>query len=539
MRTLHTFHGGIHPPEHKSESNRDPIAQAALPKRLVVSLRQHMGTPAKALVKAGDTVLKGQKIGDPAGALSSAIHAPTSGTVVAVDYLPVPHPSGLPDLCVVIESDGRDSWIEHAPLDYRSRSKAEVVEHLRESGIVGLGGAVFPTHIKVNTGETPIQTLILNGAECEPWITSDDLLMRERAAEIVQGIEILRWLVNPAETVIGIEDNKPEAITAMRHACEGTGIEVAEIPTLYPSGGEKQLIKILTGKEVPSGGRPYQIGVVCVNVATAYTIHRAVNHGEPMISRVITLTGNVNHPRNLEALIGTSFAELLEQAEGARADTHRYIMGGPMMGLELATADLPMLKASNCLIAASPTLFPEQDPAMPCARCTHCAQSCPVNLLPYEMYWAIRAKNFEKAREKYSLMDCIECGCCSYGCGSRIPLVQYFRYAKSELAALDREKRAAEVSRQRSEAKQMRQEREKAERAAKLAAKNAAAAKAADPAAEEAKKKAIQEAAARAEAARGEVAPQNTDNLSPEAQAKIAEVDARRAAEKNESAQDA
>ncbi|MGD9788583.1 MAG: electron transport complex subunit RsxC [Sulfuricellaceae bacterium] len=527
MRTLYTFHGGIHPPEHKTESNRQPIAQAPVPRHLVVSLRQHMGAPAKPLVQPGDKVLKGQLIGEPVGFISAAVHAPTSGTVTAVEPMAVPHPSGLPDLCVAIEADGEDRWAEHAPIDYKSAPPQAVLDHIRNCGVVGLGGAVFPTHIKLQVNGK-LETLVINAAECEPWITSDDLLMRERADEIAQGIEILQHLLQPAETLVGIEDNKPEAIAAMTRAAEGKNIDVVAVPTLYPTGGEKQLIKILTGKEVPSGGRPYQIGVVCTNVATVYSVHLAVNLGEPMISRIVTVTGNVRQPGNFEARIGTSVDELLQLAGGPLPDTNRYIMGGPMMGTPLPNSGYHVQKASNCFIAASDVLFPPEPAAMPCTRCTHCAEACPVNLRPYELHWFIRGKNFDKARA-YNVFDCIECGCCSYVCSSNIPLVQYFRYAKSELMERDREKRAAEMARQRSEMKQQRLEREKAEKAAKHAAAAAAAAKSETAEEKAAKQAAIAAAVERAKAKKAEAEPQNTENLSPAVQAEIAAVEERRA----------
>jgi electron transport complex protein RnfC len=501
------FHGGVHPPEHKTESSRLPIAAAPLPQRLIVPLRQHIGNPAVPIVKVGDHVLKGQMIGAADGFISAAVHAPTSGTVSAMEIHAVPHPSSLPDLCITIESDGEDRWAERQPMDYQTADPDVVRALLRDAGIVGLGGAVFPTWVKLNPGRQKIKTLVLNGAECEPWITSDDLLMRERAAEIVEGVRIMAHLMQPEEVLIGIEDNKPEAIAAMLTACQGTSFEVVTLPVLYPSGGEKQLIKLLTGKEVPSGQRPINIGVTCSNTGTAYTVHRAVNHGEAVISRIVTVTGNVARPQNFEALIGTPLGELVQLAGGARPDTSRYIMGGPMMGFDLNNLDAPLTKAINCVIAASPALFPPKPAAMPCIRCTQCAQACPCNLQPQELFWFSQSKNFDRARA-YNLFDCIECGCCDYVCPSHIPLVSYFRYAKSEIAAQDREKIAAEQARQRFEFKQVREEREKAEKAARMAEKTAAAKATAaanpdDPAAT-AKKAAIQAAVERAQAKKAE-----------------------------------
>ena len=475
MRSLYKFHGGVHPPQHKEESSRLPIGATALPARLVVPLRQHLGSAARPAVKAGDRVLKGQLIAQADGFISAAVHAPTSGTVTAFETHAVPHPSGLPDLCAIIDADGADRWIERRPMDYRNADPAAVRERLRDSGIVGLGGAVFPTHVKLDPG-TPgrIRTLVVNGAECEPYITSDDVLMRERAGEIVEGIRIMTHLLRPEEVVIGIEDNKPAAIAAMEAACQGSGFEVAAVPTLYPGGGEKQLIKVLTGREVPSGGRPLAIGTVCSNVGTAYTVHRAVNHGEPVISRVVTVTGNVRQPRNFEVPIGTPIGELVALAGGAGEDTTHYIIGGPMMGFDLLNLQAPVVKAVNCVIAASPALFPARPPAMPCIRCSRCAQACPADLQPQELFWFAQSRNFEKARG-YHLADCIECGCCDYVCPSHIPLVSYFRFAKGELATRDRERKAAELAKERFELKQARIEAEKREKAERQAQKVAAA----------------------------------------------------------------
>jgi len=541
MRTLHRFHGGVHPPEHKHESSELPSSRAPLPQRLVLPLQQHIGAKAKALVQADDKVLKGEVLARAEGTLSAAIHAPTSGSVLSVELHAVPHPSGLPDLCITIAPDGADRWADHAPLDYRAMPKEELLMRLRNGGIVGLGGATFPTHVKLTS--SPVQTLVLNGAECEPWITTDDLLMRERATEIVQGIEILRYLVNPAETLIGIEDNKPQAIAAVQQACANTGIEVVAVPTLYPTGGEKQLVKILTGKEVPSGGRPFNIGVACSNVATAYAVHRLVNHGEPMISRMVTVTGNVKTPQNLEVLLGTPIAELVRFAGGALPGSDGYIIGGPMMGLHVNDDQLSTVKGTNCIIVKSPQMFPPPPPALPCIRCTRCAQACPADLQPQELYWFANSKDFGKAQE-YNLFDCIECGACAYVCPSHIPLVQYYRFAKSEIWAREKEKNAADAARIRHEFRLERIERDKREKAEKLAQKEktamfaAPAATATSASADAAPAQANSEDAAQAmitaaiERARQQAAlvkPKNTENLTPQQQAEIAEIEARRA----------
>jgi electron transport complex protein RnfC len=307
MKALYTFHGGIHPPSNKTQSTRLAIAHAPLPSRLIVPFHQHAGEAAKPVVQAGDHVLKGQLIGLPDGLISSAVHAPTSGTIARIDMQPVAHPSGLPNLCATLVPDGKEEWVERKPADYREHSPAGLQQLLRMAGVVGLGGAAFPTDIKLRIGKQKINTLILNAAECEPYITCDDMLMRERAAEIVKGAEILRFMVDAGEVLIGIEDNKTEAIAAMQQAVTDGGMpfEVVTIPTIYPGGGAKQLIRVLTGLEVPSGKLPTDIGVQCFNVATTYSVYRAIAHGEPLLSRIVTVTGNVRQARNYEVLIGT------------------------------------------------------------------------------------------------------------------------------------------------------------------------------------------------------------------------------------------
>ena len=551
LMNLFRFKGGVKPPTHKTESVGLPIAQAPLPSRLIVPLHQSIGGTPKPVVSAGERVLKGQLIGEADGWISAAVHAPTSGTVIEVGMHMQPHPSGLASLCVVIEPDGRDEWIPRQPLDYRALTPEQVREHLQQSGVVGLGGAVFPTHGKLTASRTvPMQELVINGAECEPFITCDDLLMRERAEEVVRGIGIFRDLLRPEKVLIGIEDNKPEAVAAMQAAVRAVGEDfaVVAVPTLYPAGGAKQLIRVLTGKEVPAARRSTDLGVQCFNVATAYTAWRAIAHGEPVVSRLVTVTGNVGAPRNYEVLIGMPMAELLALAE-PRPDTDGIVMGGPMMGFLVPDRQVPVVKATNCLIAHSPALFPPKAPEMPCIRCGAFARACPHELQPFEMYWHARAKNFGKTQE-YHIFDCIECGCCSFVCPSRIPLVQYFRFAKSEIWEREREKKAADTAKDRFEFKQFCEEREKAEKAERLA--RAAAAQAAKKAAEAAaeataaageappapqstvdgeidpKKAAIAAAMARAKAQREAAQPKNTEALTPEQQKEIADIEARR-----------
>lgn len=482
MNRPFSFHGGLKTNRHKSESNHQPITPGPLPERLIVPLRQHVGNPAQPLVKPGDRVLKGQRIGQADGYISAAIHAPTSGTVTAIDSQPVPHPSGLADWCVTIEADGAEAWIERAPLDYQRLHPSDLRNALRDAGVVGLGGAVFPAAVKLNPAGhcQQVETLILNGAECEPWITCDDRLMRERAAEIVAGLQIMAHLLQPREALIGIEDDKPEAIAAMTSACAGTGFTVCTIPTRYPSGSAKQLIQLLTGREVPDQGLPLDIGIQCFNVATAYTMQRAIGHGEPVISRIVTIAGQVQNPGNVEALIGVSFADLVAQRGGYREDVARLIMGGPLMGFALHHDQVPVTKATNCILAASAEALAPEQPARPCIRCGACVEVCPAQLLPQQLYWFARNQELDKARDHH-LFSCIECGCCSYVCPSQIPLVQYYRYAKNEIWAREQEKERAELARRRHQARQDRLEREKQEREARLRQKSPPSASPATP----------------------------------------------------------
>jgi electron transport complex protein RnfC len=570
MFELFRFPGGVKPVSHKQESSATPIQIAPLPELLVVPFRQSATGSAAIQVQAGDKVLKGELIGGAEGPFGAAVHAPTSGTVRTVESRMLPHPSGLAAPCAVIEPDGAERWIERVPLDPHGGDPEILRARIRDAGIVGLGGAAFPSHVKAKAA---IETLIINGAECEPWITCDDRLMRERAAEVVAGARLLGRLMGAKRILFGVEDNKPEAAQALRDAldeCESGSCRVVAVPTLYPAGGEKQLIRVLTGIEIPYGKLGPDFGVQCFNVGTAYAVARAVLNGEPLISRIVTLAGNYAAPGNHEVLIGTPIDALLALGQ-PKADTDRVVMGGPMMGFTIADRQVPVVKATNCLLAMSPTLFPPPPPEMPCIRCGACTRACPMVLQPHELYWYSRAKNFGKAQE-YHLFDCIECGCCAFVCPSRIPLVDYYRFAKSEIRARERDKVAADRARERHEFRQFREEREKEEKAAKLAAKAAEtkaklaqeeAAKAAGteklgadettalqggrakdallavadgetvPAAAAApaddKAALIAAAQARAAARKAAATPQNTENLTPDQQAQIAEAEARRA----------
>ena len=483
-RKLYSFPGGIHPPENKLQSLNLPIQPVPLPKKLILPLQQHIGAAAKAIVAAGDLVKKGHCIAEPNGFVSASIHAPTSGTIVEIVDHEIPHASGLTGLCIVLQPDGEDSWCERQPIaDYSAAKPAELVDKIRQSGITGMGGAGFPTSVKLSPpADTKIETLIINAVECEPYITADDMLMRERAAGVIEGALILTHILQTRETLVAIEDNKPDAIAAMRRAVEALpephNIEIVVIPTRYPSGGEKQLIQNLTGKEVPSGKPPLHVGIVVQNTATTYAIHRAISFGEPLISRIVTLTGEaLNKPGNYETLLGTPIEHLLKLAEVDSSQLSRLIMGGPMMGFALDSAALPIVKTANCLLAASSSEYPEQPPANSCIRCGACAEVCPASLLPQQLFWFSMGGELDKA-EQYNLADCIECGACSYVCPSRIPLVQYYRATKGELAQRRADLIQSDHARDRFEFREERLAKEKAEKDAKRKARAEAAAKA-------------------------------------------------------------
>ena len=484
---LFKFKGGVKPDPNKTVSTQLPITAAPLVQRYVVPLHQSVGGTPRPIVTVGDHVLKGQRIGEADGWVSAAVHAPTSGTVVEVGPHIIPHPSGLPTDCVVIEADGTDTWIERTPFDMSAATPEAVREYLRDMGIVGMGGAVFPSHVKLSVPKgKSVEQLIINGAECEPFITCDDRLMREQAEEVIQGSALFGKLVQAGKVLIGIEDNKPEAIAAMKaaQAALNAPVEVVTVPTIYPTGGAKELIRVLTGKEVPGSKRSTDFGVQVFNVATVQSAWRAITYGEPLISRIVTISGAVGEARNWSVPIGMPITDLVRLAQ-PKPDMDGVIMGGPMMGFRVPTTDAPVIKATNSLIVHAPGLFPPKPQELPCIRCGSCATACPQELQPFELYWWSRASKFEQL-EKYKLFDCIECGCCDYVCPSHIPLVNYFRFAKSEIQAEARDKKIADAARERFEFREERAEREKREKAERLAKANAArqAAEAAAAAAE-------------------------------------------------------
>lgn len=479
MRKLWRFNGGVKLAGFKTLSNASGVKATPLPKRLYLPLQQHIGAPAESLVEVGDKVYKGQLIAASSAFISAPVHASSSGTVVALEKHVIAHPSGIAEDCIVIETDGEDQW--HPSISALSHPNDLDVDELRsrisEAGVVGLGGAVFPSAAKLKPTRT-IDTLIINGAECEPYITCDDRLMRARPTEIIRGLLLLRRLVNPTECIIAVEDNKPEAVKCLRQAikelqAEGIGsvntVRVVSVPTLFPAGGEKQLIKVLTGKEVPQRGLPYEVGVVCLNVGTTAAVYDAIYEGKPLVSRLVTITGpEVNGAANYEVPIGTPVQHMLDTAGAENDDQYRLIMGGPMMGLALPNAQVPVVKATNCiLVEAKPCIAPAA--VMPCIRCGSCATACPMKLLPQQLYWHARGKAFDKL-DHHNLADCIECGCCAVVCPSKIPLVHYFRYAKTEKKEHEAKAIFADQSRVRMQLREARlaqRERELEERKAK------------------------------------------------------------------------
>jgi len=476
--SIFSFHGGIHPPENKAQSLQLPLGRPSLPSELILPLGQHIGQSSRPLVQIGDSVLKGQSIAINNGFLSSFLHAPTSGTISAIEERLIAHPSGLSDLCIILVPDGKEEWTTLEPLnDWQVNRKTDVLAYLSKMGIVGMGGAGFPTQVKLQGAhKNPLTHFIINAAECEPYITADDMLIREKTLELILGIEILQHLVEADHVVIGIEDNKPTAIAALKSLLDerNSKIQLAVVPTKYPSGGEKQLIQLLTGKEVPSGQYPADIGILCQNVGTCVAIHDSIYLGKPLISRFTTLTGDaLKAPQNVEVLLGTPVAHLLEYAESKPDKLQRLVMGGPMMGYTLDSAAVPIVKTSNCILAATKKELPAPAPEQACIRCGMCEQACPASLLPQQLLWFSKSQEHEKA-EHHNLFDCIECGACSYVCPSSIPLVQYYRHSKSSIREAREANVKSDLAKQRFEARKARQDAEAAEKDAKRLARQKA-----------------------------------------------------------------
>lgn len=491
---LFRIRGGVHPNDRKHLTKDLPIEKIPMPPVLHLPLQQHIGAHAEPEVERGDKVLKGQVIARAKGMVSAPVHAPTSGTILGLHSYHSPTASGLRWQTITMRPDGFDRWIKRAPpLDPLTCRPEEISRRVAECGVVGMGGATFPSAIKLNLGDRhKLEQLVINGSECEPYLTCDDRLMQEKADQIVDGARIMAHSIGVEEVIIAIEDNKPRAIAAMREAAaKAPDTSVRVVPSHYPMGAEKQLIQTLTGKETPAGKLTADIGVVVHNAATAVAVHDAVRHGRPLIDRVVTVSGGaVARPRNIQAPFGTPIFDLLEFCSGLREEPEVILVGGPMMGQPIKSVHAPILKGTNGVLALTKAETASRA-RMPCIRCSSCVSACPAGLVPLEMAARVKKDEIDSAVQ-IGLMDCISCGACSYVCPSNIPLVQYFNYAKGRLKAIEEEQRKQRLTRKLAVLRaarleeQMRAKKEafakrKAEqeaRAAKLAAEKDAAEKA-------------------------------------------------------------
>lgn len=479
-RHLHRFHGGLALAGHKAESARSPIRACPLPPRLYLPLLQHAGVMAEPLVEPGARVAPGQRVAAVCHAHGVAIHAPAAGRYLGLRDLPI---GSRPDLDVPhieLELDpGQAAPVPATesplpPLDPWTAPRAELLDRIRDAGVAGLGGAGFPSAEKL---AVPRELLVINGAECEPWITCDNRLMQERASELVDGARLLQRLVGAHAACIAIEDDMREALGAVEAALaapDAASISAIPVPTRYPEGGERQLIRVLTGREVPRGGLPRDIGIVVHNVGTVLAIWQAVTEGRPLVSRVVTVTGpGVARPGNFDVAIGTPVAHLIEAAGGYTERAQRLVMGGPMMGQALPHDGVSVSRTTQCILVLDREPGMADAAPMPCIRCGDCTDVCPARLQPQQLLVSLRTLQWERAADD-GLADCIECGCCDLVCPSHIPLTQQFRHARVQWRARLRDGAEAEAARVRHEARQARLHRIEAEQARRAAARKAA-----------------------------------------------------------------
>jgi len=432
--SLATFKGGIHPPDKKGLSKGKAISPANPPKKVVIPLSQHIGAPCKLSIVIGQEVKKGEVIGTPEGFVSAPVHASVSGKVVAIGEFPMP--TGKMTKCIVIENDGKEEWtsLKDNP-DYISLTPEELKGKVKDAGIVGMGGAAFPAHVKLSPPkEKPINVVIINGAECEPYLTADYRLMLERTGDIVEGLKILMKILNVAQGVIGIENNKPDAIKAMEQAVAGEpNIKVCDLEVKYPQGAEKMLIKAATGREVPARGLPMDVGVLVHNVGTAVAVFEAVRYGKPLIERVVTVTGEgIKEPKNLMVKIGTLVSDLIADCGGFISEAAKIISGGPMMGFSIYSLDVPVTKGTSGILVLPEEGVVHSEDFGPCIRCGRCIDICPMSLMP-SMLSILAERGFYEEAKGYDLFDCFECGSCTYVCPSKRPIVQLVRLAKSQV----------------------------------------------------------------------------------------------------------
>ena len=470
---LGKLHGGLRLPGHKSESTAQAIRDVPIPSQLVLPITQHAGDPAQPVVSVGERVLKGQRLAETDGALGAPIHASSSGTIVAIEPWPVSARHGDNAPCIVIDCDGRDQGLEfdRIPEHFGTQQPEVLLSRILQGGIVGLGGAVFPTAQKLMQAQTcDTDYLILNGVECEPYISCDDMLMRERAAAILSGAQILLHALQIDTCYLAVESDKPEALQSLGDAMgelDDDRLVLKQVPTIYPSGGEDQLVQLVANRQVPSGGLPTDVGCLVQNVGTAAAIHDWIVDQEPLISRVTTVAGDgIRNPMNVRARIGTTVADVVNFTGGYADRAEHLIIGGPMTGKSVTTDSVPLVKATNSILVVLKSSFQGQE--LPCIRCGDCAAVCPVQLQPQQLFWHACADNEDKLRD-FGLMDCIECGCCDLVCPSHIPLTADFRIAKGRIRELADEKSRAERARQRFESRNERLDREKRDRDAELA----------------------------------------------------------------------
>jgi Na+-translocating ferredoxin:NAD+ oxidoreductase subunit C len=430
------FKGGVHPDYHKEITATMAVTKMKTPEKVVLPMQQHIGAPCEPLegIAVGTEVKIGQKIAESSAFVSAPIHATVSGKVVEIG--PHLHPIGVTIEAVTIESDGQDQWIENLEPagDLDSLSPETIREIVKNAGIVGLGGATFPTHVKLSPpSDKAIDMVVINGAECEPFLTADHRIMLEKPAEMVFGLKAMLKALGAEKAVIGIEDNKADALRVIENALsEEENISVARLHTKYPQGAEKMLIQVTTGRVVPAGGLPLDVGVVNHNVGTAVAIHDAIREGKPLVERVVTVTGSgIKNPANLLVRLGTLITDVIDVCGGLSEETMKLIVGGPMMGLAQTTAEIPVIKGTSGILALTGQDFYLAE-SSPCIRCGKCVDSCPMDLLPNAIAQYAEHNRFREA-EKLHAMDCFECGCCAYICPSKIPLTQLIRIAKAEI----------------------------------------------------------------------------------------------------------